>query len=339
MLLANNCLKGLAKFMDAEVFVRVENLSRKFGQILAVDSVDFSVEKGQVLGLVGPNGAGKTTTMRILSTFLSPSSGTAEVLGLDVRTHWRRIREGLGYLPESAPLYADMSVRGFLNFSAQVRRISAVDWKRSFERVVEVGALEDVLERKIERLSKGFRRRVALAHALIHDPPVLILDEPTDGLDPNQKFAMRTMIREMRAEKATIVSTHVLEEIEEMCDRVVVLSDGRVVANKTPAELRQMSKRRGVIRLELNSESARQQFTKQIEQHGCVAAVTVDRSGAVEVTPLPGADAVAAVVDVLRANSLSSDNLVVEAGRLDEVFRSLTSSQASNVSPSQKDGE
>lgn len=218
--------------------IETDNLVRLFGPIRAVDGITFKVEKGEVLGFLGPNGAGKSTTMKLITGFLSPSSGTARVGGYDIQTHPREVRTLIGYLPENAPLYGEMEVEDFLKFVAEVRGMDKPATKAAVERVVHLTSLAEVLPQRIETLSKGFKRRVGLAQALLHDPEVLILDEPTDGLDPNQKHEVRNLIRGMAKEKCIVLSTHILEEVDEVCTRAVIVTRGKVVADGTPAELR-----------------------------------------------------------------------------------------------------
>lgn len=218
--------------------IKVEQLTKSFGGNLAVDQLSFEVAKGEVLGFLGPNGAGKSTTMRMITGFISPDSGRASVCGFDVAESPIAARQRLGYLPESAPCYEDMTVLSFLRFAADIRGIDGADRKQAIRRVVELCHLDRVLGQTIATLSKGFRHRTCLAQAIIHDPEVLILDEPTDGLDPNQKHELRTLIREMGANKAIIFSTHILEEVEASCTRAIIIDRGRIVANGTPDELK-----------------------------------------------------------------------------------------------------
>lgn len=226
------------------VMIEAVNLGRYFGQIKAVDGVSFSVSKGEVLGFLGPNGAGKSTTMKLLSGFLSPSFGKASIGGLDVVEHSCQVRKLLGYLPENAPLYGEMKVLDFLKFVAEVREIPQSIRNSAIERVVNLSSLLSVTEQRIETLSKGFKRRVGLAQALIHDPNVLILDEPTDGLDPNQKHEVRALINSMAKDKCVILSTHILEEVDAVCTRAIIIARGKVVADDTPDGLRSKSETR-----------------------------------------------------------------------------------------------
>ncbi|MBA7693568.1 putative multidrug ABC transporter ATP-binding protein YbhF [subsurface metagenome] len=219
--------------------IEVKELRRSFGPIVAVDGVSFNVEKGDVLGFLGPNGAGKTTVMRILACFLAPDSGSASVCGFDILKKPVQVRRSLGYLAENAPAYNEMTVGAFLNFVCDVRRITGAKRKQSLDRIVPMCAIESVYHQTIETLSKGYQRRVGLAQALIHDPDVLILDEPTDGLDPNQKHEVRKLINEMASDKSIIVSTHILEEVEAVCSRTIIISRGRILVDSTPEKLKE----------------------------------------------------------------------------------------------------
>ena len=218
--------------------LNVKNLKKSFGPFQAVKGVSFAVNKGEVLGFLGPNGAGKTTTMRMITGFLAPSDGTAEVCGCDIRQDPVGAKRCIGYLPENAPSYHNMTVSAFLDFAARIRGYRGADCRERVERAIVQARLEGVAGQTIETLSKGYRQRTCFAQAILHDPPVLIMDEPTDGLDPNQKYVVREMIRTMAAEKAIIVSTHILEEVDAVCTRAVIIARGTLVANGTPAELK-----------------------------------------------------------------------------------------------------
>ncbi|MBC7634112.1 MAG: ABC transporter ATP-binding protein [Acetobacteraceae bacterium] len=217
--------------------IEIEGLTKRFGAFVAVDNISFNVERGEVLGFLGPNGAGKSTTMRMLAGFMTPSSGTARICGHDVRTRSLAARKSLGFLPEGAPTYPEMTVLAFLQFCGRIRGFSGAELGRRVDRAVAMTTLAGVRLQPVETLSKGFKRRVGLAQALLHDPEVLILDEPTDGLDPNQKHEVRKLIAEMRAEKAIVISTHILEEVDAVCTRAIIIANGRIVADATPSEL------------------------------------------------------------------------------------------------------
>jgi len=219
--------------------IEVKELRRSFGPVVAVDGISFEVEKGQVLGLLGPNGAGKTTAMRMLACFIRPDSGTASVAGFDILQKPVEVRRCIGYLAENSPAYGEMTVGGFLNFVCDARRINGSKRKQALDRIVPMCSIESVYHQTIETLSKGYMRRVGLAQALIHDPQVLILDEPTDGLDPNQKHEVRRLINKMAKDKCIIVSTHILEEVEAVCSRTIIISAGRVLVDSTPEALKQ----------------------------------------------------------------------------------------------------
>ena len=216
----------------------VSNLRKDFGSLQAVKDVSFTVEKGEVLGFLGPNGAGKSTTMRMITGFIPPTSGTATICGHDIITAPVAAKRCMGYLPENAPSYHTMTVTDFLTFIAKVRGYAGKELHDKVENAIVKSRLESVRNQTIETLSKGYRQRTCFAQAILHDPQVLIMDEPTDGLDPNQKFVVRQMIKEMAADKAIIISTHILEEVDAVCTRAIIISDGRVVANGTPDELR-----------------------------------------------------------------------------------------------------
>jgi ABC-2 type transport system ATP-binding protein len=216
--------------------IKTEALSKQYGALTAVDAVSFTVSPGEVLGFLGPNGAGKTTTMRMLAGFINPTSGRASICGHDVDSDALAARACLGYLPEGAPAYGEMTVRDFLNFVADLRQLHGAARQR-VEAVIERLQLQSVLSQTIETLSKGFRRRVGLAQAIMHDPPVLILDEPTDGLDPNQKHEVHTLINEMAGDKTVIISTHILDEVDAVCTRAIIIARGRIVADDTPQRL------------------------------------------------------------------------------------------------------
>jgi ABC-2 type transport system ATP-binding protein len=219
--------------------IEVKELRRSFGPVVAVDGISFSAEKGEVLGLLGPNGAGKTTAMRIIACFLRPDSGTASVCGYDILRNPVEVRMSLGYLAENVPAYNEMTVGGFLNFICDVREINGKERKQALDRVVPMCSIESVYHQSIETLSKGYKRRVGLAQTLIHDPDVLILDEPTDGLDPNQKYEVRKLIGKMAKDKCIIVSTHILEEVEAVCSRTIIIAKGRILVDSTPDKLKE----------------------------------------------------------------------------------------------------
>jgi len=307
--------------------VVLDRLSKRFGPVVAVEEVSFRVGSGEVLGFLGPNGAGKTTTMRMLTGFVPPTSGRASVLGFDVVASPLEVKRRIGYLPEGAPLYGDMTVQGFLRFVAEVRGFSGRERERRVAEAVERTALKEVLPQPIDTLSKGFKRRVGIAQAILHDPPVLVMDEPTDGLDPNQKYEVRRLIRDMAADKAIIISTHILEEVEAVCSRAVIIARGRVVADETPDALRRRSRWHNAVRITLDRQGV-ERLLEGVRGLAGVAAAEVIREtdGLAEVAVFArnGDDILGAVRARLEALASPVREVTVERGRLDEVFRELT---------------
>jgi len=228
----------MPEFLETDM-IEAKELRRRFGPVVAVDGISFRAAKGQVVGLLGPNGAGKTTTMRMMTCYIRPDGGTASVCGHDILKDPVGARRSLGYLAENSPAYPEMTVGGFLNFICDVRQIKGQRRKAALDRVVPMCAIESVYHQTIETLSKGYKRRVGLAQALIHDPDVLILDEPTDGLDPNQKHEVRKLISAMAKDKCIIVSTHILEEVEAVCSRAIIVARGKILVDSTPKELKE----------------------------------------------------------------------------------------------------
>ncbi|HET7360081.1 MAG TPA: ABC transporter ATP-binding protein, partial [Rhodanobacteraceae bacterium] len=275
-----------------------------------------------VLGLLGPNGAGKSTAMRMVAGFLAPTSGTARVCGFDVRKQPLAAKRALGYLPEGAPSYGELTVREFLDFIARVRGLKGdLAWRR-FDEVVGRLHLEDVLGQPIDTLSKGFRRRVGLAQAILHDPPALILDEPTDGLDPNQKHEVRALIDAMARERTILISTHVLEEVHALCSRVVIIANGRLLADATPAELAAQSRYHGAVSFSAPGAGIARQMLARLPEAASVEVDPLD--GRVTVFPRPGRQVLEPVQALLRAQGLELLEIQLERGRLDEVFRRIT---------------
>ena len=298
--------------------IRIENLVKTFGAKRAVDGISFAVERGEVLGFLGPNGAGKSTTMRMITGYLPPTSGRVSVGGHDVAESPLEAKRLIGYLPEAAPSYPDMTVEGFLGFAADMRGLAGDARRRAIGRVVEQCFLSSVLGQPIDTLSKGYRHRTCLAQALIHDPEVLILDEPTDGLDPNQKHEVRNLIRELGRAKVLVFSTHILEEVDAACTRAIIIDRGRIVANGTPAELRALSAHAGAVTLQAAGATA-----DKLAALGRVEAV----NGAFRVYPHDKALAARlaiAVVELAHREGWTLEALHTEQGQLDEVFRGLT---------------
>ncbi|MFN4229044.1 ABC transporter ATP-binding protein [Parvibaculum sp.] len=316
----------------AEPMIVIDGLTKHFGPFTAVDGIGFSVAKGEVLGFLGPNGAGKSTTMKMVTGFLAPSAGTARVCGHDIVTSTLEAQRVIGYLPEGAPAYGDMTVRGFLKFIARVRRLAGADAEKAIGSAVEATELEGVLEQPIDTLSKGFRRRVGLAQAILHNPPVLIMDEPTDGLDPNQKFEVRKLIKRMAAEKAIVISTHILEEVDAICTRALIIDRGRIVADGTPAELMARSRYHNAVSLTLGGRTTVEMAAKLRAIAGIESIEVSPRGDETTFTLFPvrtgEGDTVLidAVARLAREENWQVRALYGEAGRLDEVFRRLTRS-------------
>jgi len=305
--------------------IEIDHLSKTFGPITAVDDISFSVAKGEVLGFLGPNGAGKSTTMKMITGFLPPTSGTARVAGFDVRKSPLEVKRRVGYLPEGAPMWPDMTPAGFLDFVARVRRLSGSEAEEKVGIAIRKTQLAGVLHQPIETLSKGFKRRLGLAQALLNDPEVLILDEPTDGLDPNQKHEVRELIRGMAGTKAIIISTHILEEVEAACSRAIIIAEGRIVADDTPAGLAARSSRHNGVSLTTGAPDRVKAALSSIPD---ISGIRDEADGRLFVEPRNGASIVAQVSTALRENSIDVDQITVEQGRLDEVFRDITTKQA-----------
>uniref|UniRef100_A4XWW1 ABC transporter related protein n=1 Tax=Ectopseudomonas mendocina (strain ymp) TaxID=399739 RepID=A4XWW1_ECTM1 len=301
--------------------IDIRNLTKRFAQHTAVDDLSFQVQPGEVLGFLGPNGAGKSTTMKMLTGFLAPTSGTASILGCDIQTQTLEAQRQIGYLPEGAPCYGDMTVRGFLDFIAEVRGFRGSEKKQRVQRAVEQVELEKVLEQSIETLSKGFKRRVGLAQAILHDPRVLILDEPTDGLDPNQKHQVRQLIQGLARDKIVIISTHILEEVTALCTRAVVIAQGRLLADGTPLELESRSRYHQAVTL-VADEALDQAALATLP--GVAGVEENAREHSLSVLAQPGAVIFPQVNALIAERGWKVKELNVERGRLDEVFRTLT---------------
>ncbi|MEK7683843.1 MAG: ATP-binding cassette domain-containing protein [Verrucomicrobiota bacterium] len=310
--------------------IKVENLTKAFGSKLAVNGVSFSVERGEVLGFLGPNGAGKSTSMRMITGFIPPSAGRVTVGGFDMVENPLPAKRLIGYLPENAPAYNDMTVYGFLGFAAELRGLSGEEKKKAVNRVVEMCFLETVLHQSIETLSKGYRHRTCFAQSIIHDPDVLIMDEPTDGLDPNQKHEVRTLIRRMGEKKAIVFSTHILEEVEAACTRAIIIDRGQIVANGTPQELKQKSDVAGAVLLRVGGVPG-SEVKQKLAQLPTVRKTLIlkEDSFAVQARVFPQPSAVngelaRTMADLAAREKWRLEELHTEEGRLDEVFRSIT---------------
>jgi ABC-2 type transport system ATP-binding protein len=315
--------------------ITTKNLSKRYGAKLAVDNLSFSVSPGEVLGFLGANGAGKSTTMRMIAGFISPTEGSVSVCGHDIEREPVAAKSCMGYLPEGAPNYGEMTVAEFLDFVADIRGLKGERRAQRRAVVIDRLALGPVIEQVVETLSKGFRRRVGLAQALIHDPQVLILDEPTDGLDPNQKHEVRRLINELSKDKLVIVSTHILEEVHEVCTRAIIIANGRIVADETPAALEARSRYHHAVSLRFEKADEMTAASREIAALPEVSAVETDgRALRLTAVPKTGANTLAAVSSLIDRNNWDVPELHLESGRLDEVFRTLTQPPSLDVMPS-----
>ena len=298
--------------------IQIDNLVKAFGPKRAVDGISFTVERGEVLGFLGPNGAGKSTTMRMITGFMPPTAGRVKVGTHDVAESPIEAKRLIGYLPENAASYPDMTVQAFLNFMAELRGLEGGARKKAVNHVVELCFLENVLHQSIDTLSKGYKHRTCLAQALIHDPQVLIMDEPTDGLDPNQKHEVRNLIRELGANKAIIFSTHILEEVDAACTRAIIIDRGRIVANGTPEELRAMSDLAGAVTVQARGATAeRLASLGRVEQvNGAFRIYPKDKARAAQLAQ--------EVVELVNQYGWTVEGMYSERGELDEVFRRIT---------------
>jgi ABC-2 type transport system ATP-binding protein len=310
------------------------NLTKRFGQLLAVDNVTMSVSAGEVLGFLGPNGAGKSTTMKMIAGFLEPTGGTATVCGHDVTRAPVEVKRVLGYLPEGAPTYGDMTPLSYLRFIAEIRGFDGAERQRRVDAMVEKVALHEVLRQPIETLSKGFKRRVGLAQTMLHDPPVLIMDEPTDGLDPNQKRHVRSLIRDMAEEKAIIISTHILEEVEAVCSRAVIIARGRIRADGRPYELRSRAPDHNAVLVTADETDIRAIREGLSALSGVGDIETLERwNGQVRLRVLPkqGESIGTQVGELIQAQKLRIRELFVEQGSLDDMFWEITEGEDQDI--------
>lgn len=307
--------------------IKINSLTKRFGEHVAVDNLSFDVQPGEVLGFLGPNGAGKSTTMKMLTGFLTPDGGSASVCGFDIQTQILQAQQQMGYLPEGAPCYGDMRVRRFLEFIAEVRGLGGSARRSAVDRAIEQVELQGVLDQSIETLSKGFKRRVGLAQAILHDPAVLILDEPTDGLDPNQKHQVRNLIKQLASgsNKIVVISTHILEEVSAVCTRAVVIAHGKLLADGTPDELEARSRYHQAVTVALQQPVDGSQL---LALPGVLEVETQRDGRLLTVLAKPGEVIFPAVGEYARTHQWPVQELSVERGRLDEVFRTLTEKAA-----------
>ena len=308
-----------------ELKIEAQQLCKNYGSLVAVDHLSFEVGAGEVLGFLGPNGAGKSTTMKMLTGFLAPTAGTAVINGHDIVHDSLAARRDIGYLPEGAPSYGEMTVRKFLEFIARARGFEGRKAAGKADAAIERLNLRGVTEQPIETLSKGFKRRVGLAQAILHDPQVLILDEPTDGLDPNQKHEVRHLIRDMSSEKIIVISTHLLEEVHALCNRAMIISDGRLLVDDTPEGLIARSRYHDAVTLVVEEPQRVASVLSELPQARKVEL----REGELTVFPAPGERLFQVVSDAVRDNGWKVSELRLEAGRLDEVFRQVTRGEVS----------
>jgi len=309
--------------------IETEHLGKRYGKVDAVADLNLKVSPGQVLALLGPNGAGKTTTMRMIAGFLMPGSGRARVCGHDVVREPLEARRALGYLPEGAPSYGELSVSEFLAFASRVRGLAGIAGRRRLDEMIERLQLQAVLAQTIETLSKGYRRRVCLAQALLHDPPALILDEPTDGLDPNQQREVHALIRGMARGRAIIVSTHTLGEVRAACNRVAILAGGRLRIEGTPAELERQSRYHHAVSFRAPASALARELLGRLPEVDAVEVDPVDSR--VTVFPRDGQEIFHAVVKLLDEQRVRVDELQLERGRLEDVFRQVTADDATDA--------
>jgi ABC-2 type transport system ATP-binding protein len=302
-----------------------KGLTKQYGALRAVDNLSFKVEPGEVLGFLGPNGAGKSTTMRIIAGFVAPTAGSVTVCGYDIQTQPIEAKNRIGYLPEGAPCYPEMTPLAFLQFVADVRGIKSNQRARRLDEVIGLLHLESVLHQNIETLSKGYKRRVGLAQAIVHDPDVLILDEPTDGLDPNQKFDVRQLIRSMAANKIVVISTHVLEEVDAVCNRALIIAHGKILADDTPAGLESQSRFHNAVTLKLKDVTQTEAVNAAVANLAEVASTEFDQqAGRLTAFPAPGRLPLSAISQLAANEKWELAELHLEFGRLDEVFRTVT---------------
>jgi ABC-2 type transport system ATP-binding protein len=312
--------------------IKVRELTKHFGAKRAVDGISFEIGRGEVLGFLGPNGAGKSTTMRMITGFVTPTSGAVTIGGFDMLENPIPAKKLIGYLPENAPAYTDMTVHGFLNFAAEIRGLRGEARAKAVRRAAELCFLEPVLYQSVETLSKGYRHRTCFAQSIIHDPDILVLDEPTDGLDPNQKHEVRQLIREMGKTKAIIFSTHILEEVDAACSRAIIIDRGKIVANGTPEELRRKSEWAGAVTLRVNGLPAQvvQEKLKGLRSAKKTTATTDGARVTVTVFPRTSGDSDLTRDVIAATDGWQVEGLRTEEGRLDDVFRSITMPDTKN---------
>ena len=305
--------------------IEIDSLTKKYGHHTVVDNLSFKCEPGEVLGFLGPNGAGKSTTMKMITGFVAPSAGSASVCGHDIESDALAAKRRLGYLPEGAPCYPEMTPRAFLNFVADLRELSGSKRSERLDDVIGKLHLEPVLNPTIDTLSKGFKRRVGLAQAILHDPDVLILDEPTDGLDPNQKYEVRELIRSMAEDKLIVISTHILEEVDAVCSRAIIIAKGKILADDSPQQLAAGSRYHNAVRIGLADGNNFDAVRAAVGRLSSVETTESDRDHhTITAIPARGKQPWRDVSDLVAENDWTVTSVQLEAGRLDEVFRQIT---------------
>ena len=310
--------------------IKAEALTKTFGPLTAVDGISFNVQPGEVLGFLGPNGAGKTTTMRMFAGFVQPSSGHAEICGFSVETRPTEAKRCIGYLPEGAPSYGEMTPRAFLEFIATIREMPAGQKRKRIDDAIDRLNLGPVLDQTIETLSKGFKRRVGIAQTILHDPPVLIMDEPTDGLDPNQKHEVRELIQSMASDKIIVISTHILEEVDAVCNRAIIISAGKIVADETPESLVNRSRFHNAVTLKFDRAANLEDAAKDVRGLPGIEAVEIyEKSRSLTAFPKSDAAILSEISGLANTKGWPLEQLQLESGRLDEVFRTITSGDSS----------
>jgi ABC-2 type transport system ATP-binding protein len=311
--------------------IEAQALTKQYGSLKAVDGISFKVQPGEVLGFLGPNGAGKTTTMRMFAGFVQPTSGHAEICGYSIERQPTEAKRCIGYLPEGAPSYGEMTPRAFLDFIATVREMDGNRKRDRTADVIERLNLGPVLDQSIETLSKGFKRRVGIAQAILHDPPVLIMDEPTDGLDPNQKHEVRELIQSMASDKIIVISTHILEEVDAVCNRAIIISQGKIIADETPESLINRSRFHNAVTLKFDRPTNLDEAADELRKLAGVDHVEIDdKARSMTAFPKSGELILMAVSDLAGAQTWQLEQLHLESGRLDEVFRTITMTGASS---------
>ncbi|HEN46757.1 MAG TPA: ABC transporter ATP-binding protein [Mizugakiibacter sp.] len=310
--------------IKTEAAIKVISLRKDFGAFTAVRDVSFEVRTGEVLGFLGPNGAGKSTTMKMITGFLIPTRGRIRVAGFDVSRQPIEVKRRIGYLPEGAPAYDDMTATAFLDFIARVRGYNRRERRERVAAAINKANLGSVVHKPIETLSKGFKRRVGLAQAILHDPPILVMDEPTDGLDPNQKHEVRELIREMARNKAILISTHILEEVDAICDRAIIIAHGTLLFDDTPQQLLAMSTVHNAVKIRFEDEvpAAAEACLRRLD--GVADVIFGISAGHLTVLPDGGASIVRRVTQLVRDEGWRIEEIYVESGQLDEVFRRIT---------------